>query len=247
MCTSAPSHAGWAAGSGASCGGPASASRDGRPDGGRHLLLRSRGLLCRMKARHFQALPLAGSELSRELRRNGPVRSEFRRALTTSETCRVLILTVLLAVLPALRHGGTNPRGEYCPVPDCDWRCARVRTSSAPLRWPTQPKRTHARTQTAPTTHLELHDRLADHREQPRRQREQLLRELRVRNTGGDRRRWLPVPREQHRHEQLQPLQPRTRSFRRTRALERQENEGRRALPTATRSYAACCPVAVYP
>jgi hypothetical protein len=50
---------------------------------------------------------------------------------------------VLLAVLPALRPGGTNPRREHCPVPDSGWRCARVRTSSAPLRWPTQPKRTH--------------------------------------------------------------------------------------------------------
>jgi hypothetical protein len=34
--------------------------------------------------------------------------------------------TLLLAVLPALRHGGTNPRGECCPVPDSDWRCARA-------------------------------------------------------------------------------------------------------------------------
>jgi len=209
MCTSAPSHAGWAAGSGASCGGPASASRDGRPDGGRHLLLRSRGLLCRMKARHFQALPLARSVLSRELRRNAPVCCESRPGLATSETCRVL--TVRLAVLPALRHGGTNPRRERCPGPDSGWRSARVRTSSAPLRWPTQPKRTHA--QATPrrtlsfTIHLELHDRLADHREQPRRKRDKLCRELRMRHTGGDRRRRLPVPREQHCREQLEPLQ----------------------------------------
>jgi hypothetical protein len=28
-----------------------------------------------------------------------------------------------------------------------------------------------------------------------------------VRHTGGDRRRRLPVPRKQHRHEQLEPLQ----------------------------------------
>jgi hypothetical protein len=35
----------------------------------------------------FQALPPARSVLSRELRRNGPVRWEFRRALATSQTC----------------------------------------------------------------------------------------------------------------------------------------------------------------
>ena len=35
----------------------------------------------------FQALPPARSVLSRELRRKGPVRWEFRRALATSETC----------------------------------------------------------------------------------------------------------------------------------------------------------------
>ena len=53
---------------------------------------------------------------------------------------------VLLAVLPALRPGGTNPRREYCTVPDSGRRCARVGTSSAPLRWPTQPRRMHAST-----------------------------------------------------------------------------------------------------
>jgi hypothetical protein len=42
-----------------------------------------------MKAPHFQALPLARSVLSRELRRKGPVRWESQRGLTTSETCRV--------------------------------------------------------------------------------------------------------------------------------------------------------------
>jgi hypothetical protein len=141
MCTSAPSHAGWQAGSGASCGGPASAGREGLPDGGRHLL-RSRGLLCWTKARHFQALPPAHRVLSRELRRNGPVCCELRRALATSETCRVL--TVRLAVLPALRHGGTNPRGEYCPYPT---RAGGVHAPGPrrPLSdGPTQPKRTHA-------------------------------------------------------------------------------------------------------
>jgi hypothetical protein len=75
-----------------------------------------------------------------------------------------------------------------------------------------QPKRTHKQ----PQTHLEPHDRLADHREQPRRQREQLRRELRVRHTGSDRRRRLPVPHEQHRHEQLEPLRQRIRSSSRT-------------------------------
>ncbi len=72
-----------------------------------------------------------------------------------------------------------------------------------------------------PKTRLERHDRLADHREQPRRQREQLRRELRVRAIGGDRWRRLPVPREQHRHEQLEPLhRQRIGSFSRTRALD---------------------------
>ncbi len=67
---------------------------------------------------------------------------------------------------------------------------------------------THAHARTSrPEAHRELHDRLADHREQPRRQRDQLRRELRVRLTGSDRRRRLQVPREQHRHEQLEPLQ----------------------------------------
>ena len=68
--------------------GPASASSDAeRPT---HLLhVRSLGLLCRMKAPHFQALSPARSVLNRELRRKGPVRSEFRRALATSETWTV--------------------------------------------------------------------------------------------------------------------------------------------------------------
>jgi hypothetical protein len=64
----------------------------------------------------------------------------------------------------------------------------------------------HPRTPAGPEAHVELHDRLAHHREQPRRQRDQLRRELRVRHTGGDRRRRPPVPREQHRHKQLEPL-----------------------------------------
>ncbi len=63
--------------------------------------------------------------------------------------------------------------------------------------------------------------RRAHHREQPRRQRDhdQLRRELSVRHTGSDRWRRLPVPREQHRHEQLQPLQRHTRAFSRARTL----------------------------
>ena len=61
-------------------------------------------------------------------------------------------------------------------------------------------------------THLELQDRLADHRERPRRQRDQLRREIRVRRTGGNRRRRLLVLREQHRLEQLEPLQQPIRS-----------------------------------
>ncbi len=147
MCTSAPSHAGWAAGSGASCGGPASASRGGRPDGGRHLLLRRCGLLCWTKARHFQALPPARSALSRELRRKGPVCCELRRGLATSEACRVRYYS---RYCQYSAKGGTNPRREYCPVHDSGRRCARAGTSSAPLRWPTRPKRTHKQTQNAP-------------------------------------------------------------------------------------------------
>ncbi len=120
-------------------------------------------------------------------------------------------------------------------------------TSLAPLRWPMQPKRKHARTSSA-TTHLELDDRLADHREQPRRKRDQLRRERRVRHTGGDRRRRLPVPREQHCHEQLEPLQRHIRSFSRASAL----GPAGKARPADGYAFlAACCPVcaavAVYP
>ena len=109
--------------------------------------------------------------------------------------------------------------------------------------WPTQPKRTHAGCE----SHLELDDRLADHREQPRRQRDQLRRELHVRHTGSDRRR-LPVPCEQDRHEQLQQLQPHLRSF----ALE-PAGEGGKARPADGGSAfpaaycPVCTPVAVYP
>ncbi len=137
--------------------------------------------------------------------------------------------------------GLTLDVSEYCPVPVSGRRCACAGTSSAPLRWPTQRKRTHA-----PKTHLELHDRLADHREQPRRQREQLRREVRVRHTGGGRWMRLPVPREQHRHEQLQPLQQRIRSF--TRALEPAKEGGKEPSDDSGSAFlAACCPVAAYP
>ena len=140
---------------------PASASRGGRPDGGRHLL-RSRGLRCWTNARHFQALPLACSVLSRELRRKGPVRWESRRGLTTSESCRVSNPATIGVLPPTSTPHTVGPAleyysqycqpfalerltlgGEYCAVPDCYWRCARTRTSSAPLRWPTQPNRMH--------------------------------------------------------------------------------------------------------
>jgi hypothetical protein len=100
-----------------------------------------------MKARHFQALPPARSVLSRELRRNGPVRWEWRRALATSETCRVRYYSQYCQLSAIM--GATSPRGEHCPVPNSGWRCARVGTSSAPLRWPTHKKAsTHA--QSAP-------------------------------------------------------------------------------------------------
>ena len=60
---------------------------------------------------------------------------------------------------------------------------------------------------TTSKSHLQPHDRLADLRVQPRRQRHQLRRELRAPRPGGDRRRLPTLPREQRRHEQLQPLQ----------------------------------------
>jgi hypothetical protein len=101
---------------------------------------------------------------------------------------------------------------------------------------------THARTPGSDKTHLELHDRLADHREQPRRQRDQLRRERCVRPTGGDCRRRLPVPREQHRHEQLEPLQPHIWSFVHARSS-RQEQGARCVLP---RVCTPSTPVAVY-
>ena len=99
-----------------------------------------------------------------------------------------------------------------------------------------------------PEKHLELHHRRADHREQPRRQRYQLRRELRVRHTGSDRRQQIPVPCEQHRHEQLEPLlvplQQSIRSFAHTRSS---RQEGRRALPTAAEHSSLRIVRCVYP
>ena len=160
-----------------------------------------------MEHRHFQALPPARSVLSRELRRNGPVHCESRPALTTSETCRARYYSQYC------RHSamvGLTLEVSTAPYSTLAGAAHASGTSSAPLHTPTH---AHA----APPTHLELHDRLADHREQPRRERDQLRRELRVRHTGSDRRR-LPVPREQHRHEQLEPLQQPIRSFAHARA-----------------------------
>ena len=113
-----------------------------------------------------------------------------------------------------------------------DWRCARVRiVGPSPMAHATK---AHARTSNS-TTHLELHDRLADHREQPRRKRDKLRRELRMRHTGGDRRRRLPVPREQHRREQLEPLQQHISTL--GHSCMRRRTKGRRALmTTATHS-----------
>ncbi len=142
--------------------GPASASRGGRPDGGRLLLLRSLGLLCWMKAlaRHFQALPpasLAASSVASydatgpyaaNCGRLWPHRKPAEYSRYDSQCFLFLggeaVLMMELprhtdgtrpprkgagshrAVLPVLRHGGTNPRREYCPVPDSGRSCARV-------------------------------------------------------------------------------------------------------------------------
>jgi hypothetical protein len=194
-----------------------------------------------MKARHFQALPLASSVLSRELRRKGPVCCELRGVLATSETCRVqydsqycqhsamvgLTLGVSTALYPTVA-GGVHAPGPHQPLSDGP-RSLNASTSS-------------------PETHLELHNRLAHHREQPRRQRDQLRRELRVRHTGGDRRRRLPVPREQHRHEQLEPLHPHRSSVIQPHTrLNLQENEGKARSADSSAFLAAWCPVAVYP
>ena len=111
----------------------------------------------------------------------------------------------------------SHPSRRALTLPYSGKRCARAATSSALSNRPSNP---HARTRTpaAPGLHLDLHDRLADHREQPRRQRDQLRREVGVRDTGSDRRRRLPAPREQHRHEQLEPLHQPIRSFAHTRS-----------------------------
>jgi hypothetical protein len=59
-----------------------------------------------------------------------------------------------------------------------------------------------------------------------------------VRHTGGDRRRRLPAPREQHRHEQLEPLHQYIRSFAHT-------ADCRAGWPE--RTVPCVPPVAVYP
>jgi hypothetical protein len=142
MSTSAPSHAGWAAGSGASCGG-AGLGQPRWP---------ARWRASFIVAQSWAPLLDDSAALSGAAPR--PQRAQPR---TTTQRARMLgiaagpchignlqSITVRLEVLPALRPGATNPRGEYCPVPDSGWRRARVGTSSAPLRWPTQRKRKHA-------------------------------------------------------------------------------------------------------
>ncbi len=96
---------------------------------------------------------------------------------------------------------GSDHIGNLKSIQHYTWHFLRIRSHT--------PRGVRA---SSPMTHLELHDRLADHREQPRRQRDQLRREIRVRRTGGDRRRRLLVLREQHRLEQLEPLQQPIRS-----------------------------------
>jgi hypothetical protein len=111
----APSYAGWAAGSGASCKGRASASPLAMAG---IFIAQSRAPLPNglLKAGRFQALPLARSVLSRELRRKGPVRCESQRGLTTSETCRVPNPVLQSEYLHQhSTHGRTSPRGEPCP------------------------------------------------------------------------------------------------------------------------------------
>ena len=85
-----PLLAGWSAGSSASCKGPAPEIRGGwtRWWASASLIAQSCGPQLNecTAVRHFQALALARSVLSRELRRKGPVRCESRRGLATSET-----------------------------------------------------------------------------------------------------------------------------------------------------------------
>jgi len=83
-----------------------------------------------------------------------------------------------------------------------------------------------------PATHLEPSHRLADHREQPGRQRDQLGRELSVRPTWGDGRKRHPVPHEQHRQEHIRPVQTRRHSG--MRALRCPQ---RKALPSCALSH----------
>ena len=131
----------------------------------------------------------------------------------------------------------TTPRAEPCPSYSGRRRACAGTSSALSHRPCSLPARASSR-----ETHLERHDRLADHREQPRRQRDQPRRELVVRHTGGDRRRRLPVPREQHRHEQLEPLQ-RTHSVIQPRSRPRAARGKARSADGGSASLAACCPV----
>jgi hypothetical protein len=68
----------------------------------------------RLSGGGFQALPPARSVLSRELRRNGPVRWEFRRGLATSETCTAQ-LRYYSEYFQHSAYMPTTPRGEPFP------------------------------------------------------------------------------------------------------------------------------------
>ena len=132
MRTSAPSHAGWEAGSGASCRGPASSSRDGRPDGGRHLL-RS---LCTALSGAAPRPQRAQSRTTTQRARTLPIAAGSDhignlQSIQPSTTIGVLPPTSTPhTVGPALeyysqysRHSamvGLTLGGEYCPVRDCD-------------------------------------------------------------------------------------------------------------------------------
>jgi hypothetical protein len=140
MSTAAPSHTGLAAGSGASCGGQPRPAAVAGPGWRASFII----------AQSWAPLLDGTTALSGVAPR--PQRAQPRA--TTQRACMLRIAagsghignlqsTVLLAVLPALRHGGTNPRDEYCSATDCGRRRARVGSSSAPLPSPMQP---HERT-----------------------------------------------------------------------------------------------------
>ena len=162
MCTSAPSHPGWAAGSGASCGGQprpaATASRDG-------------GHLC---------CAVLGSSAGRKHGTSGAgPRPHCAKSRTTTQRARTLGVAAgsdhignLQSIQPSTTIGVLPPTStphmvgpaleyysQYCqhsammgltlevstaPYPTLAGGVHASGTSSAPLRWPTQPKRTHA-------------------------------------------------------------------------------------------------------